>query len=154
MKNKIKSTIIIVSVLLIVLGILALIFVPMIQNKMILGKTERDFKESIKKFDPDVKIVEVRSIYGNLNGNGNKIGYFVAVLVDRSSVEDTESLMEFLDGKFENVECLDQSTSKIQSRYLERGTLEYETDVTDSEYVSIILYTSHKGSNMLDVVGH
>lgn len=101
-------------------------------------------------------IIETKSVYGKLNGNGNGINYFGAVLIDKDAIDDVDSLVAKLDEEFEVVEYCVQKESKITSKYLEHRTLKYDTDVKEEDgYISIQFYnSSHPDSDLLDIAGH
>lgn len=139
-----------------VLGVLLGIFLmPQLQNTKNLNDLTDSFEKKITDFDSDIQIVETASIYGNLCGNGNKINYFGAVLVEKDSIKDVDALIDSLDNDFEFVAYCDQKTQKVEYKYLERFNPSYETDVSGGEYVSIMFFNStHENSNMFDIAGH
>lgn len=104
----------------------------------------------------DADIIETKSVYGKLNGNGNGIQYFGAVLIRKDSIKDVVSLVEKLDLQFEIVEYCVQDECDISSKYLEHKTLKYDSPIdADSEYISIIFFNSnHPDSCFLDIAGH
>ncbi len=104
----------------------------------------------------DADIIETKSVYGKLNGNGNGIQYFGSVLISKNSVEDIDSLVEKLEIQFEIVEYCVQDESDISSKYLEHKKLKYDSPIdADSEYISIMFFNSkHPDSDFLDVAGH
>ena len=128
---------------------------PEAQNTQNLNELMEDFVDAIEEFDGDIQIVETASLYGNLCGNGNKINYFGAVLVEKESLEDIDELIAVLDNDFEFVAYCDQKTQKVEYIYLERFNPSYETDVSGGEYVSIMFFNSwHPNSDMRDPLGH
>ena len=145
----------ILSVILIFTALFSVLFLPALQNTHNLNEFTDDFKDKIAEFDSGIQIVETASVYGNLCGNGNKINYFGAVLVEKESLKDVDELIAVLDNDFEFVAYCDQKTQKVEYKYLERSNPSYETDVSDGEYVSIMFFNSwHENSNMLDLAGH
>lgn len=131
------------------------VFDPKLQNQENLNELTDDFVNAITDFDSDIQIVETASVYGNLCGNGNKINYFGAVLVEKDSIKDIDALIASLDNDFEFVAYCDQKTQKVEYKYLERSNPSYETDVSGGEYASIIFFNSrHENSNMFDILGH
>lgn len=128
---------------------------PESQNAKNLNELMEEFVGAIEEFDSEIKIVETKSVYGNLCGNGNKINYFGAVLVEKDSIKDIDALIASLDNDFEFVAYCDQKTQKVEYKYLERSNPSYETDVSGGEYASIIFFNSrHENSNMFDILGH
>ncbi len=114
-----------------------------------------EFSQTIENAT-DGGIIESRSTYGKLNGNGNGIQYFGVVLVHKDSIKDIESLIQELDKKFELVEYWEQEGNSITSKYLEHQKLEYKTAVnSDDEYISICFFNSkHSESDLSDIKGH
>lgn len=113
------------------------------------------FSSTISEFAKS-DIIETKSVYGKLNGNGNGINYFGAVLIRKESIDDMDALIAKLDGQFEIVECCIQKKSEITSKYLEHRKLEYDTDVKEENgYISIAFFNSkHPDSDFWDEAGH
>lgn len=113
------------------------------------------FSSTISEY-ADADIIETKSVYGKLNGNGNGIQYFGSVLIRKDSIKDVVSLVEKLDLQFEIVEYCVQDECDISSKYLEHKTLKYDSPIdADSEYISIIFFNSkHPNSDFLDEAGH
>ena len=154
-KNFIISLTTILSVILIFTALFSVLFLPALQNTHNLNEFTDDFEDKIAEFDSDIQIVETASVYGNLCGNGNKINYFGAVLVEKESIKDIDALIATLDNDFEFVSYCDQKTQKVEYKYLERSNPAYETDVSGGEYVSIMFFnSSHENSNTFDLAGH
>lgn len=150
-----KVLIVCLVVALIMILISAVIFAPALTNTKNLNELTDDFVEAITELDSDIQIVEIASVYGNLCGNGNKINYFGAVLVEKDSIKDIDALIASLDNDFEFVAYCDQKTQKVEYKYLERSNPSYETDVSGGDYVSIMFFNSrHEKSNMFDILGH
>lgn len=103
----------------------------------------------------DADIIETKSFYGKLNGNGNGIQYFGCVLIQKDSINDVVSLVEKLDLQFEIVEYCVQDESDISSKYLEHKKLRYDSLIdANSEYISIMFFNSkHPDSDFLDEAG-
>ncbi len=101
-------------------------------------------------------IIEEKSVYGKLNGNGNGIQYFGIVLLHKDSVENIDSLISELDAQFEFVGYSAQKDSEISSKYLEHRKLKFDTVVAEeTEYISIYFFNSwHPDSDLLDIAGH
>lgn len=158
-----KKTIIIsiVAVTAVVLLVLGVLFLP--SPFSILGnRNQRNLNALMKEFKTIVSqhvgsaIVEEQSVYGKLNGNGNGIQYFGAVLVRKDAIEDIDALMAELDETFEIVEYAEQNGNKIISKHLQHRTLTYDTPITsENTYVSICFYNSkHSKSSLWDLAGH
>ena len=100
--------------------------------------------------------IEIQSVYGKLNGNGNGIQYFGAVLIEKASIENPDLLIAKLDSRFEIVGIIDQKDSKITSKYLQNKSLNYEFEFDPGkDYISVFFYnSSYPMSNDQDVLGH
>ena len=126
------------------------------------NKNEKNLETMMDAFSKTIsencadRIVETKSVYGKLNGNGNGIQYFGVVLVRNGSIDDIDSLISALDERFEVVEYWAQEDSNITSKYLEHKTLKYDTSISpDDELISICFYnSSHPDSDLLDIEGH
>ena len=125
-------------------------------------KNEENLKTLMNQFTHIIsesvngEIVEAKSVYGKLNGNGNGIQYFGIVLIDNASANNIDNLIAELDDQFEIVEYFEQSESEIDSKYLEHKKLEYDTQIReDGKYISICFYNSiNPESDLRDVMGH
>ncbi len=143
-----KSTALLISLLILILSI-----IPSTTNTIILNALTNDFQNKIEK--NSVKIMEAEKIYGKLNGNGNGINFFGAVLVEKDSVADIEALMDELGEGFEAVEYYEPSGAAVASKHLEHGNLEFDTDISGGEYLVICFHeSSHPMANSLDIKGH
>ncbi len=146
-----KKTIIIASAVLALIALL--IALPSVTNSIILSSLADDFADEISKSGAEV--AESEKIYGKLNGNGNGINFFGAVLVKKDSVADIEALMDELGEDFEAVEYYEPSGAAVASKHLEHGNLEFDTDISGGEYLVICFYeSSHPMANKFDIKGH
>ena len=132
---------------------LAVLYIPKIQNNIVLGILMNKFTDTVSE---QADIVESKGIYGKLNGNGNGINFFGAALVRKSSIKDIDSLVENLKDEFEVSEYCEQKGQDVSSVYLEHGKITFDTDIEDSsEYITIIFYnSSDPHSNLTDIAGH
>ena len=64
-----------------------------------------DFSDTISE-KTQAKVVESKGVYGKLNGNGNGIDYFGAVLLNKADVADLDALLVLLEEDFEIVGVL------------------------------------------------
>ena len=159
--NAKKVTLIAVAVTAVVLLVLGVLFLPSPfsvlgnRNQRNLNALMKEFKATISEYASS-DIIEEQSVYGKLNGNGNGIQYFGAVLVRKEAIEDIDALMAELDETFEIVEYAEQNESTIVSRHLQHRTLTYDTPITsENTYVSICFYNSkHSKSSLWDLAGH
>lgn len=152
-----KITVVVVSILLILAigagtGVVVEYFKEK-KNENNLNILMEVFSSTISEY-ADADIIETKSVYGKLNGNG--IQYFGSVLIQEDSIKDVASLVEKLDLQFEIVEYCVQDECDISSKYLEHTTLKYDSPIdADSGYISIIFFNSkHPDSDFLDVAGH
>lgn len=147
--------VVIIIVAAICVCLIGLVMLARLQNQRNLESLTDAFEDEISGFE-NVRIVEIRSVYGKLNGNGNGINYFGAALIEKESVPDIEEIVAELGKHFEAVEYCDQKACEISSRYLEHITLKYETEISGgTEYISIFFFESqHPDSNYMDIAGH
>lgn len=124
------------------------------RNAKILRSMVREFSRTIS--GTGAKVVETKSVYGKLNGNGNGINYFGAALVRIDSVKDIDLLIAKLDEQFEYVDYCVPDESEIRSECLEHRKLSYDTVIDGSdEYISVFFYVSHHpDSDLCDLAGH
>ncbi len=156
MKKDVSIVIAVILTLSLVIGaILASGYFMMTKNARILGKLMDEFSSTISEFAAS-DIIETKSVYGKLNGNGNGIQYFGIVLLHKDAIKDVDSLVSTLDEKFEAVEYCIQEESDISSKYLEHAKLKFDTYIDESsEYISICFFNSwHPDSNLWDPAGH
>lgn len=156
--NKTKNTVLIVAAavaVLAVIGVSVAFYSASIKNESNLNALMDRFADIVSEQE-GVEIVESQSIYGKLNGNGNGINYFGAVLVKRSSVSDIDALITRLGRDFESAGYLEQKDSAIVSEYLEHKNLSYKTEILDNgEYITVYFYDStHPNSDYLDLAAH
>ncbi len=113
------------------------------------------FTNAISAQVPD-GIIEIKSVYGKLNGNGNGTQFFGAALVKRDSVQDLDTLVAALEEKYEVVEVLEQQDSKIASKHLEHRELTFSTPMTGKDgYIAICFFNSGGPNSIsLDLTGH
>lgn len=128
----------------------ATIVAACLYNPMRLHALSNDFSNYIRK--ANVEIIEVQSKYGKLNGSGNGVQFFVAVLV-KAEQEKMEILIAQLEKKYDYVGYMQQNDSRVDSKYLEHGELCFNADIKDGNYYMVYLYETRPG-NPLDVKGH
>lgn len=157
-----KRTLIIVAAMIlapaIVLGgIYAAFFVfPRHRNQAILDDMTAQFVDILTSMD-GVTVVETKTVYGKLNGNGNGIQYFGAALltVDPARIP---AILAALEQTFECAEGWEQTGQAIVSHYLEHRSLAYDTAISAEEetsYVTICFFNSqHPDSIEWDIAGH
>ncbi|MBO5402258.1 MAG: hypothetical protein J6A85_03690 [Clostridia bacterium] len=153
-KNTAKTLIIAIFALFAVLAVICGLFLVLFNmNGFILKGFETDFEETVKA--EGYEILETKSVYGKLNGNGNGINYFSAVLI-KADENEIEALEEALEEKHEISGYYKQEGLEIATVYNEHAPLEYETALNESEtYYTVYVFESHiSGSNPLDPKGH
>ena len=126
------------------------------RNKMIMSwMTNR--MVSVIRNDSALELLEVKSTYGKLNGNGNGIQYFAAALVLSRSEADVEKCVEQLAKMYEVAGYSPQYDSQICSDYLEHRKISFQHSnfSVDGMYYQIFFYCSHHMlSNESSVLGH
>ena len=149
MDTKIIRTAGILLLVLLVLGtVIALLFY---WNSFILRGLVSDFKSELRAAE-GIEIVETVSDYGKLNGNGNGINYFGAVLVKVDNPDVLDTLVS-LNKDFDVMNYYKQEKREIDLRYAERAHLSFENLSTDY-YVVWFYQSEHPMSNPLDIKGH
>lgn len=147
-------TTVLAVVLLIVIAIAALLIFPKMKNEHILSNKVDDFTDIVSQYATD-PIVETKSTYGKLNGCGNGIDFFGAVLVKKDAVPDMDALLARLKESFYVVEVLDQTDKHIVTKHLEHEKLNYDTAISEADgYITICFLTSDPNASLLDIAGH
>ena len=153
-KTTAKAVIISVfAVFAVVLVMCGLIFTFLNWNNFILKDFEADFEKAVKA--EGYEILETKSVCGKLNGNGNGMNYFSAVLI-KADENEVKALVQGLETEFEVAKYYLQEDGKIATIHNEHGRLEYETALNENEtYYTVYVFESGiKGSNLLDPKGH
>ena len=152
-KNAKAVIISVFAVFAVVLVMCGLIFTFLNWNGFILKGFEADFEKAVQA--EGFEILETKSVYGKLNGNGNGINYFSAALI-KAEEKDVEALIQALEAEFEVAEYYLQENGKIATIHNEHAPLEYEVSLNENEtYYTVYVFESGiKGSNPLDPKGH
>ena len=152
-KRKTALIIILCSMLAAVLIISSALFTFLNWNNFILKDFEADFEKAVKA--EGFEILETKSVCGKLNGNGNGINYFSAVLI-KADENEVKALVQGLETEFEVAKYYLQEDIEIATIHNEHGRLEYETALNENEtYYTVYVFESGiKGSNLLDPKGH
>ncbi|MBQ7767474.1 MAG: hypothetical protein IJ403_01175 [Oscillospiraceae bacterium] len=149
-----KGIMIVLAIVLVVIAGIYLLTAPARTNKQILRNLLRDFSDTISQHSQENPI-EIKGVYGKLNGNGNGIAFFGAALVNKDTVSDMDALLAALDADFETVGILEQDGRKVVSEYLQHKTLYFNTHVQGGgPAITIYFYTTHPNSNPNDPAGH
>jgi hypothetical protein len=148
MDTKIIRTAGILLLVLLVLGtVIALLFY---WNSFILRGLVSDFKSELRAAE-GIEIVETVSDYGKLNGNGNGINYFGAVLVKVENPDVLDTLVS-LNKDFDVMNYYKQEKREIDLDYAEHAHLSFENH---GDYYVVWFYQGeHPMSNPLDIKGH
>ena len=152
MKRKILAGMLLVFL---VLGaVLGILLFPQMKNEAILSDLVAEFSAAVAEHSSQ-PIVEAKGIYGKLNGNGNGIQFFGAVLVKKDSVKDPELWKASLEKKFETVELSEQVGSEIVSKYLEHRSLSFDAAPKEGEgYLTVCFFTTRPDGELSDPMGH
>lgn len=105
----------------------------------------------------DFYIIDKASVYGKLNGNGNGIQFFGAVLVEGESEESISTIVADLSGQYEEVGYAKQHNSEIKVKYLEHRTLQFSFSsfLENKQYYIIYFFNSQNPYSWpFDLAGH
>ena len=109
---------------------------------------ETQIKDVLEEYK--VQMVEFKTTAGKLNGTGNEIQFFCAVLIQADSDTTAKLCANALDGIFEETGVVPQTSSQIKSLYLEHKTLSYKhTDFSAGNYYTIYVYNSSLTGDLL-----
>ena len=149
-----KKVIVIIGVL--ILLITSVLAFPYVYNNCVLYNIERDLKNA--DLGSDVVILDSKSVCGKLNGNGNGMNFFAAVLIESDlSVAEVEANLATLKEKYEMVEVAEASSTTIQSVYLEHATIVFDQsffDGNDETLMVVYAYESSGGIMIGDIRAH
>ncbi|MBQ7603841.1 MAG: hypothetical protein IJU75_02695 [Clostridia bacterium] len=123
-------------------------------NNVLLNNMEKEVRNAI---DDYLEVIEVKSVCGKLNGNGNGMNFLTAVLVRAGSVDDSDlkKAADELSDKYENVECYIASDNLISSRHLQHTQLRFDSIPENGKNIVIVVYQSQiKGESMIDYRAH
>ena len=113
---------------------------------------ETQIKDVLEEYK--VQMVEFKTTAGKLNGTGNEIQFFCAVLIQADSDTTAKLCANALDGIFEETGVVPQTSSQIKSLYLEHKTLSYKhTDFSAGNYYTIYVYSSNIAPDLSAVTG-
>jgi hypothetical protein len=120
-------------------------------NSLILRGLVSDFKSELRAAE-GIEIIETVSEYGKLNGNGNGINFFGAVLVKAEDPAVLDALVS-LNKDFELLDYYKQEKREIDLKYAQRAHLSFE-NLSPDYYVVWFYESSHPHANLLDIKGH
>lgn len=120
-------------------------------NSMLLRGLVSDLKSELRAAK-GIEIIETVSDYGKLNGNGNGINFFGAVLVKAENPDVLDTLVS-LNKDFDVMDYYKQEKRKIDLNYAEHAHLSFE-NLSPDYYVVWFYQSEHPMSNPLDIKGH
>ena len=120
-------------------------------NSMLLRGFVSDLKSELRAAE-GIEIIETVSDYGKLNGNGNGINFFGAVLVKADDPAVLDALVS-LNKDFELLDYYKQEKREIDLKYAQRAHLSFE-NLSPDYYVVWFYQSSHPHTNLLDIKGH
>ncbi|WP_251667173.1 hypothetical protein [Paenibacillus camelliae] len=146
--KKIKIVLLII-VLLIPLSIASLFVVFPILNNISLSKFEKQFERY--PLPEETSLIEVKSVVGKLNGNGNSIDFFVGLLIQSELSKDELTHYyehaQYAGAKVEKrnvlIEVLTVEDRVLHSKYLEHRQLKFNKleNINDfSNYYFVTIY--------------
>ena len=154
MKKAMIIAIVIISVLICACVIAAGLFIT--QNSRLLSAKVGELRSAISACE-NIKLIETKSVYGKLNGNGNGIDFFGAALLECDSEESVKALCEKLGDIFETAGYEIQTGNEINSKYLEHKKLAFDHNFEPSDentYYTVFFYDHDDRANPHDPWGH
>ena len=120
-------------------------------NSMLLRGFVSDLRSELRAAE-GIEIIETVSDYGKLNGNGNGINFFGAVLVKAEDPAVLDALVS-LNKDFDVMDYYKQEKREIDLDYAENAHLSFE-NLSPDYYVVWFYQSEHPHSNLFDVKGH
>lgn len=120
-------------------------------NSMLLRGFVSDLRSELRAAE-GIEIIETVSDYGKLNGNGNGINFFGAVLVKAEDPAVLDALVS-LNKDFELLDYYKQEKREIDLKYAQYAHLSFE-NLSPEYYVVWFYQSSHPHANLLDIKGH
>ena len=152
-----KKKYVLIALSLILLAVLVTgAYMFLTKNSRILGGMVKNMTLIMKDCE-GIELIETKSVYGKLNGNGNGVDFFGAVLIKADSEDSVNAAVARLKDTFRLVEYTPQRTNLLESPFLVHKTISFDHgfDTSDnSTYYSVYFIVSHKDSNLLDIAGH
>ena len=137
------------------IAIFAAIFLFCTQNYRLLSSKVNDMRSIIKSHE-NIQLIETKSVYGKLVGNGNGINFFGAALIRVNSEDEVIKICEKLREKFDISEYSRQTEKEIKTKYLEHRKLSFDYDFgeNDDNVYIVFFFDSDKRANLMDLNGH
>ena len=103
---------------------------------------ENQLKATLEKHK--VEVVEVKTAFGQLNGDDEKaLQFFCAALIRSDSDTAAQTCAKTLDGLFEEVGWMAQTTSQVNHSALVHKTVQFDhTDFSGGNYYIVYVYNS------------
>lgn len=147
MKKTIVKTVIVIAVVMAVVLLLN-------WNNILLFQMMQKLENCVRQ---DVQVLDTASVYGKLEGNGNGIQFYGAILVEAETEEKVAALVAELSDRYEEVGYAKQTDNAIQNKHLEHRTLafSYPSFSENKNYFMIWFFNSqHDFAWALDLLGH
>lgn len=132
---------------------LALVFLGNL-NRILLYQMMHTLESTVTT---EFRIIDKASIYGKLNGNGNGIQFFGAVLIEGESEESISTIVKELSDQYEEVSYTKQHNSEIKVKHLEHRTLQFSFSSfsENKQYFIIYFFNSQNPYSWpFDLAGH
>ena len=110
---------------------------------------ENQLKATLEKHK--VEVVEVKTAFGQLNGEDEKaLQFFCAALIRSESETAAQTCATALDAVFEEAGCMVQSESRLVHSALVHKTITYDhTDFSGGNYYTVYVYNSSLTGDLL-----
>ena len=134
--------------------VIALFVILFNWNNILLFQMMQKLENSVRQ---DVQVLDTASVYGKLEGNGNGIQFYGAILVEAETEEKVAALVAELSDRYEEVGYAKQTDNAIQNKHLEHRTLafSYPSFSENKNYFMIWFFNSqHDFAWALDLLGH
>lgn len=142
--------------LVVIFIIIFVIVIALNTNDILLFRMMLQF-ENILTNESNFKILDKASVCGKLNGNGNGVQFFGAVLIEVNSEESVIQIANQLSEYFEEASYVRQQNNTIQSRHLEHRTLKFSYTQFSAEKIYYMVYfyeSNHDLASLFDLDAH
>ena len=156
-KRRVLTIALVASVVAAVVLMMGALLVLLLQNSLILSSMTSTMKRAARN-DPHITCVETQHVYGKLNGNGNGIDFFGAMLVTADSEADVAAFAASLKNEYELVSYHRQVGNDVDGgELLEHRHLSYNTEIPNDDstvYYTVYYYDHSEFANLLDIAGN